>query len=118
MKNYNNINWENLAKEYLETGISLTKMSQKYEIGRWTLTDRFKKLGINIVNKQNELKKLLEKNLRNIIPNNSLNFNPKKIFAEGVMESFCYFKILEKDSPKFNPLESCAISPESLVYSE
>lgn len=56
MKKYDNINWENLAKEYLETGISLTKMSQKYEIGRWTLTDRFKKLGINIVNKQNELK--------------------------------------------------------------
>ena len=56
MKNYDNINWENLAKEYLETGISLTKMSKKYEIGRWILTDRFKKLGINIVNKQNELK--------------------------------------------------------------
>ena len=77
-----------------------------------------KKRIINHKNKQNELKKLLEKNLRNIIPNNSLNFNPKKIFAEGVMESFCYFKILEKDSPKFNPLESCAISPESLGYSE
>ena len=56
MKNYNNINWEKLAKEYLDTGISLTKMSEKYEIGRWTLTDRFKKLGIDIVNRQNELK--------------------------------------------------------------
>ena len=56
MKNYDNINWENLAKEYLETGISLTKMSKKYEIGRWTLTDRFKKFGIDIVNRQNELK--------------------------------------------------------------
>ena len=69
-------------------------------------------------NYKNDLKKLLEKNLKKIIPNNSINFNPKKIFAEGVMESFCYFKILEKDSQKFNPLDSYAINPESLGYSE
>ena len=69
-------------------------------------------------NTKNDLKKLLEKNLKKIIPNNSINFNPKKIFAEGVMESFCYFKILEKDSQKFNPLDSYAINPESLGYSE
>ena len=56
MKNYENINWKNLAKEYLETGISLTKMSKKYEIGRHILTNKFKELGIEIVNRQNALK--------------------------------------------------------------
>ena len=65
-----------------------------------------------------DLKKLLENNLKNMIPKTKLHFNPKKIFAEGVMESFCYFKILDKDSPKFNPLDSCTINPESLGYSE
>ena len=34
------------------------------------------------------------------------------------MESFCYFKILDKDSPKFNPLDSCAVNPEALGYCE
>ena len=56
MKNYNNINWKDLAKEYQETGISLTQMSKKYDIGRWTLTKRFKELGIDIINRQNALK--------------------------------------------------------------
>lgn len=56
MKNTNNINWENLAQEYLETGISLTKMSEKYGTTRHILTNRFKKLGIDIVNRQNEVK--------------------------------------------------------------
>ena len=79
-----------------------------------------KRNDINLKNKnnKNDLKKLLEKNLKNFIPNNTIRFNPKKIFAEGVMESFCYFKILDKDSPKFNPLDSCTINPESLGYSE
>ena len=57
-------------------------------------------------NNKNDLKKLLENNLKNIIPKTHIHFNPKKIFAEGVMESFCYFKILDKDSQKFNPLDS------------
>ena len=69
-------------------------------------------------NNNNNLKKLLKNNLKSILPNKNLQFNPKKIFAEGVMESFCYFKILDKDSTKFNPLESCTINPESLGYSE
>lgn len=56
MKKYDNINWNELVKEYVETNISLTKMSEKYNIGRWTLTDRFKKLGVDIVNRQNEVK--------------------------------------------------------------
>ena len=70
-------------------------------------------------NNKNDLKKLLEKKLLYSIPNNiKINFNPKKILAEGVMESFCYFKILDKDSPKCNPLDLCSINPESLGYSE
>ena len=85
MKNYNNINWENLAKEYLETGISLTKMSQKYEIGRWTLTDRFKKLGINIVNKQNELK--FDNTVFDSIDNEEKAYWLGFIFADGYLSS-------------------------------
>ena len=69
-------------------------------------------------NNKNDLKKLLENNLKNIIPKTHIHFNPKKIFAEGVMESFCYFKILDKDSQKFNPLDSYSINPESLGYAE
>ena len=65
-----------------------------------------------------DLKKLLENNLKNMMPKTKFHFNPKKIFAEGVMESFCYFKILDKDSPKLNPLDLCTINPESLGYSE
>ena len=85
MKNYNNINWENLAKEYIETGISLTKMSQKYEIGRWTLTDRFKKLGINIVNKQNELK--FDNTVFDSIDNEEKAYWLGFIFADGYISS-------------------------------
>ena len=69
-------------------------------------------------NNKNDLKKLLENNLKNIMPKTHIHFNPKKIFAEGVMESFCYFKILDKDSQKFNPLDSYSINPESLGYAE
>ena len=65
----------------------------------------------------NEIKKLLEKNL-NYSPNLKLQLDPQKIFAQGIMESFCYFKILDKDSPKFNPLDSCAVNPEALGYCE
>lgn len=56
MKKYDNYNWENLAQEYLNEGISLTKLSVKYGINRWTITERFKKLGIEIINKQNRTK--------------------------------------------------------------
>jgi hypothetical protein len=66
----------------------------------------------------NDLKKLLEKNVDNYSPNYKSIINSQKIFAQGIMESFCYFKILDKDSPKFNPLDSCAMNPESLGYCE
>ena len=65
----------------------------------------------------NELRKLLEKNLENS-PNFKSEFEALKILSEGIMESFCYFKILDKDSPKFNPLDSCAVNPEALGYCE
>ena len=61
-----------------------------------------------------ELKKLLEKNLENYSPNYKKDID----FTQGIMESFCYFKILDKDSPKFNPLDSCAVNPEALGYCE
>ena len=66
---------------------------------------------------KNDIKKLLEKNL-NYSPNLKTEIDPQKIFAQGIMDSFCYFKILDKDSPKFNPLDSCAVNPEALGYCE
>ena len=72
----------------------------------------------SFITSNNELKKLLEKNVDNSSPNYKSIINTQKIFAQGIMESFCYFKILDKDSPKFNPLDSCAMNPESLGYSE
>ncbi len=85
MKNYDTINWENLAQEYLETGISLTKMSKKYEIGRWILTDRFKKLGIDILNKQNELK--FDNTVFDSIDTEEKAYWLGFIFADGYLES-------------------------------
>ena len=68
----------------------------------------------------NDLTKLIEKNLNieNLNTNFKTDIDPQKIFAQGIMESFCYFKILDKDSPKFNPLDSCAVNPEALGYCE
>ncbi len=65
----------------------------------------------------NELKKLLEKNL-NYSQNIKSDIETQKMLAQGIMESFCYFKILDKDSPKFNPLDSCAMNPEGMGYCE
>jgi hypothetical protein len=61
-----------------------------------------------------DLKKLLEKNLETYSPNYKKDID----FTQGIMESFCYFKILDKDSTKFNPLDSCAVNPEALGYCE
>ena len=86
MKKYNDINWEKLANEYLEGKISLTKMSEKYNIGRWTLTDRFKKLGINIVNKQNELK--FDNTVFDSIDSEEKAYWLGFIFADGYISSY------------------------------
>ena len=50
--------------------------------------------------------------------NYSPNYKKDIDFTQGIMESFCYFKILDKDSPRFNPLDSCAVNPEALGYCE
>jgi hypothetical protein len=85
MKDYSNINWEKLANEYIETGISLTQMSKKYEIGRWTLTDRFKKLGIDIVNKQNEVK--FDNTVFDVIDSEEKAYWLGLIYADGYISS-------------------------------
>lgn len=85
MKKYDNINWNELANEYLETGISLTKMSEKYNIGRWTITDRFKKLGIDIVNRQNELK--FDNTVFDFIDSEEKAYWLGFIYADGYLDS-------------------------------
>jgi hypothetical protein len=103
----------------MDSNINKTNSNLINQKNRIILLNKNKNLNINKnKNNKNDLKKLLENNLKNMMPNTKINFNPKKIFAEGVMESFCYFKILDKDNPKFNPLDSCSINPESLGYSE
>ena len=48
--------------------------------------------------------------------------NQLKIFKQGEMESFCYYKIIDKNlinnSNKFNPLNDCLVNPEHLGYYE
>ena len=48
--------------------------------------------------------------------------NQLKIFKQGEMESFCYYKIIDKNlinnSNKFNPLNDCLVNPEYLGYYE
>lgn len=51
-----NLDWEKLAFEFQTTSISLTKLAEREGVSRWTITDRFKKLGIDITNKQNRCK--------------------------------------------------------------
>ena len=115
----NNSGTFNQTSNTMDSNINKTNSNLINQKNRIILLNKNKNLNINKnKNNKNNLKKLLENNLKNMMPNPKINFNPKKIFAEGVMESFCYFKILDKDSPKFNPLDSCSINPESLGYSE
>ena len=109
----------NQTQNTMDSNINKTNSNSINQKNKIILINKNKDLHINKnKNNKNDLKKLLENNLKNMMPNPKYHFNPKKIFAEGVMESFCYFKILDKDSPKFNPLDSCTINPESLGYSE
>ena len=48
--------------------------------------------------------------------------NQLKIFNQGEMESFCFYKIFDKNinynSKKYNPLNDCSINPEYFGYYE
>jgi len=99
MKNYDNIDWKELAKEYLETGISLTKMSEKYEISRSILTNRFKKLGVKIVNRQNEVK--FDESVFDLIDSEEKAYWLGFIYADGYIDANKFiFEISLKSSDK------------------
>lgn len=99
MKNYDNIDWKKLAKEYLETGISLTKMSEKYEISRSILTNRFKKLGVEIVNRQNEVK--FDESVFDLIDSEEKAYWLGFIYADGYIDANKFiFEISLKGSDK------------------
>ena len=99
MKNYDNIDWKELAKEYLETGISLTKMSEKYEISRSILTNRFKKLGVEIVNRQNEVK--FDESVFDLIDSEEKAYWLGFIYADGYIDANKFiFEISLKSSDK------------------
>ena len=48
--------YRNLADEFLNSSISLTKMAEREHTTRQTLAKHFKLLGIQIINKQNRIK--------------------------------------------------------------
>ena len=99
MKNYDNIDWKELAKEYLETQISLTKMSEKYEISRSILTNRFKKLGVEIVNRQNEVK--FDESVFDLIDSEEKAYWLGFIYADGYIDANKFiFEISLKVSDK------------------
>jgi len=99
MKNYDNIDWKELAKEYLETQISLTKMSEKYEISRSILTNRFKKLGVEIVNRQNEVK--FDESVFDLIDSEEKAYWLGFIYADGYIDANKFiFEISLKSSDK------------------
>ena len=83
--NIKDINFSELALEYQSGNISLTKMEQKYGISRQTLSRRFKKLGIDIVNKQNELK--FDNTVFDSIDNEEKAYWLGFIFADGYISS-------------------------------
>lgn len=83
--NIKDINFSELALEYRSGNISLTKMEQKYGISRQTLSRRFKKLGIDIVNKQNELK--FDNTVFDSIDNEEKAYWLGFIFADGYISS-------------------------------
>ena len=99
MKKYDNIDWKKLAEEYSETGISLTKMSEKYEIGRWTLTKKFKELGLDIINRQNQTK--FDDTVFDSIDSEEKAYWLGFIFADGYIDANKYvFEISLKSSDR------------------
>lgn len=50
------LNYDKLAFEFQTTDISLTQMAKREQVDRRTLSSHFKKLGIEIINKQNRSK--------------------------------------------------------------
>jgi len=122
LKYINNANKANKVNNNLSKNNNNSHNSKNYELNNFDENDNDIFYNNFFDEKSNdnsniELRKLLEKNLGNS-PNFKSDIDAQKILSEGIMESFCYFKILNKESPKFNPLDSCAINPEALGYCE
>ena len=42
--------------------------------------------------------------------------NRLKVLTQGIKDSFCYFKISNKDIYNFDPLDNCSSTPENFGY--
>lgn len=80
-----NLDWEKLAYEFQTTSISLTKMSNRENVDRRTLSKHFKELGIEIINKQNKAK--FNENIFDVIDTEEKAYWLGFIFADGYINS-------------------------------
>lgn len=53
---YTNDFLKQIMNRYLNEKISLTKLGKEYNVDRRTLSSHFKQMGINVINRQNEVK--------------------------------------------------------------
>ncbi len=136
-ENYNNSSSNNSFNVSNSLGVSYLINNKKKEIIAYN--DNFNKSKVlePIANLKIGLKNSLEINK----DSNNINNKKKNIksgnydnniikedynsllneFKKNLKETFCYFKIIEKDNKnnnKFNPLDNCSISPEIFGYTE
>lgn len=77
--------YTNLANEFINTSISLTKMAKRENTTRQTLARYFKKLGFQIVNKQNRIK--FDNSIFDSIDTEEKAYWLGFIFADGYISS-------------------------------
>jgi transcriptional regulator GlxA family with amidase domain len=53
---YTNDFLKQIMNRYLNEKISLIKLGKEYNIDRRTLSSHFKQMGVNVINRQNEIK--------------------------------------------------------------
>lgn len=80
-----NLDYDKLALEFQTTAISLTEMAKREGIDRRTLSSHFKKLGIEVINKQNRPK--FNKHIFDTIDTEEKAYWLGFIFADGYIGS-------------------------------
>lgn len=80
-----NLNYDKLAFEFQTTSITLTQMAKREQIDRRTLSSHFKKLGIEVINKQNRTK--FDNHIFDVIDTEEKAYWLGFIFADGYIGS-------------------------------
>ena len=97
--------WETIIKRYLTEEISLTQLGKEYKIDRRTLSSNLKKLGVDIVNKQNTPK--FNENVFDEINTEEKAYWLGFIFADGYISNndLCIYKNVFEISLKLADVE-------------